>query len=241
MSTPADSPPVVFITGASGGLGQALVAEFHHHGWRVAAGYHHQKCFKKSDVTLPLPLDVTNGEAAARAVNETVRQWGRLDVLVNNAGVTEDSLLAQMAEADWDRVLDVNLKGAFLCSQAAIRPMMKQRSGHIVNLSSFVARVGRAGQANYAAAKAGLIGLTESLAKEVGSRNIRVNAVLPGVLGTPMTAQLTTEQLAALADENALGRINTVEEVARFIVFLAGTQNISGQLFQLDSRVARWA
>ena len=148
--------------------------------------------------------------------------------------------MAQLNPAAWDHVLDVNLKGAFLCAQAALRPMIKQRGGHILNIGSFVARVSRAGQANYAAAKAGLIGLTQSLAKEVGSRNVRVNAILPGVLATPMTAQLTPEQFAAISTENALGRISTVEEVARFTAFLAGTQNISGQLFQLDSRIARW-
>jgi 3-oxoacyl-[acyl-carrier protein] reductase len=185
-------------------------------------------------------LDVTDRAAAVDSVRTVLARWGRLDALVNNAGMTADKSLPQLSEADWDRVLDVNLKGAFSCSQAVLRAMMQQRAGHILNIASFVARVGRAGQANYAAAKAGLIGLTEALAIEVGSRNVRVNAILPGILATPMTARLAADQRQRLAGENALGRINDVEEVARFVVFLAGTQNISGQVFQLDSRVARW-
>jgi 3-oxoacyl-[acyl-carrier protein] reductase len=118
--------------------------------------------------------------------------------------------------------------------------MLKQRDGHILNLASFAARAGAAGQANYAAAKAALIGLTVSLAREMGARNVRVNAVLPGVLPTPMTAPLPPQQLAAFAAANALGRLNSVEEVARFIAFLAATHHISGQVFQLDSRIGRW-
>jgi 3-oxoacyl-[acyl-carrier protein] reductase len=119
--------------------------------------------------------------------------------------------------------------------------MLKQRDGHIINISSWSARVGGRGQSNYAAAKAGLLGLTTSLAKEVGSRNVRVNAVLPGVLGTKMTAHLTPEQLAEYASANVLGRINSIEEVAHFVVFLASLRNVSGQIFQLDSRIARWS
>ena len=236
----ADGKQVVLITGAAGGLGQALVAEFARAGWCVAAGIHRQTIALESDDAMTVALDVTNPAQAAAATAAVLQRWGRLDALINNAGVTGDALLAQMDEAAWDRVLDVNLKGAFLCAQAAIRPMMKQRDGHIIDIASFVARAGRAGQTGYAAAKAGLIGLTQSLAKEVGSRNVRVNAILPGVLATPMTAKLNEEQLSLIAGENALGRINTVEEVARFAVFLAETQNISGQVFQLDSRIARW-
>jgi 3-oxoacyl-[acyl-carrier protein] reductase len=154
--------------------------------------------------------------------------------------VTADALSWQLSEEDWDRVLAVNLKGAFLCAQAALRPILRQRNGHIINIGSFSGRAGQLGQANYAAAKAGLIGLTESLAKEVGSRNVRVNAVLPGVLPTSMTAKLSEAQLAEYAAANALGRINSLTEVAQFIVFLATMQNVSGQVFQLDSRIARW-
>lgn len=235
-----DNRRVALITGAAGGLGRALAAEFAGQGFRVVAAYHRAPVQEAGGNVWPLPLDVTDLGQVQHTVSQVLGRWGRLDVLVNNAGVTEDALVPQMDEAAWDRVLEVNLKGAFLCSQAVLRPMMKQRDGHIVNVTSFVARVGRAGQANYAAAKAGLIGLTQSLAKEVGSRNVRVNAILPGVLATPMIAKLTDEQLRTIAGENALGRINTVEEVARFLVFLARTENISGQLFQLDSRIGSW-
>ncbi|MBI5801687.1 MAG: SDR family NAD(P)-dependent oxidoreductase [Verrucomicrobia bacterium] len=234
-------PRVALITGASGGLGRALVAEFHAQGWRVAAGFHQENAHAESDSLLPLPLDVTSSDAVQSAVTQILSRWQRVDLLINNAGTTADNLSWQLTDEDWQRVLDVHLKGAFLCSQAVLRPMFKQRDGHILNIASFSARAGNRGQANYAAAKAALLGLTTSLAKEAGRRNVRVNAILPGVLRTPMTARLTPEQLAAFAAANALGRLNDLAEVARFTAFLATTQNISGQFFQLDSRIARWA
>jgi 3-oxoacyl-[acyl-carrier protein] reductase len=145
-----------------------------------------------------------------------------------------------VSEADWDVIIAVNLKGVVNCAQAALRPMLKRREGHIINIASFSGRVGQRGQTSYAAAKSGLFGLTASLAKEVGSRNVRVNAVLPGVLPTAMTSRLTEMQLAEFTAANALRRLNSIAEVARFVVFLSTLQNISGQLFQLDSRPARW-
>lgn len=240
MSQP-DHSRVALITGASGGLGRALVAEFLAQGWRVAAGFHRENAHTKTDSLWPLPLDVTSREGVADAVTKVTSGWQRIDLLVNNAGITVDRPLWQMDDDDWQRVLDVHLKGAFLCSQAVLRPMLRQRDGHILNIASFSGRNGNGGQANYAAAKAALLGLTTSLAKEVGSRNVRVNALLPGVLPTPMTAGLSPRQLETFAAANALGRLNDLAEVARFTAFLAGTQNISGQFFQLDSRIARWA
>jgi 3-oxoacyl-[acyl-carrier protein] reductase len=206
----------------------------------VAAGFHQQPIETGSEAICPIRLDVTNRAAVETALNTVLARWSRLDVLVNNAGLAADSALWQLREEDWDAVLSVNLKGAFLCAQAALRPMLKQRDGHILNIASFAARSGPRGQANYAAAKAGLLGLTQSLAKEVGSRNVRVNAVLPGVLPTPMTAKLGEPVLKAYAEANALGRLNSLPEVAQFVRFLAGMQNVSGQVFQLDSRTARW-
>lgn len=237
------SAPVIVITGAAGGLGSALVAAFAAAGWQVVATWHHTPLAKQSGEAgnvCPLQLDVTRREAVSGAFEEVLARFGRLDVLINNAGIAQDALVAQMSDTDWQAVLDVNLKGAFLCSQAAIRPMLRQRDGHILNISSFGGRVGRAGQANYSASKAGLIGLTQALAREAGSRNVRVNAVLPGFLRTRLVGDLSKEQLAAHAASNALGRLNEFAEVARFVTFLAGMRNVSGQVFQLDSRIGPW-
>lgn len=232
---------IVLITGAAGGLGRALTDAFLTAGWRVAAGQHHADVHQPTATLRPLKLDVTNAAQVKAAVAEVTAAWGRIDVLINNAGLTADGAIASLTVEDWQRVLDVNLKGAFLCSQAVLQPMMfDQRDGHIVNLSSFAAKNGHAGQANYVAAKAGLIGLTQSLAKEAGKRNVRVNAIFPGVLETPMTAHLTPEQRKSLAGANALGRSTTLEEVAAFVVHLAGMKNVSGQVFQLDSRIGAW-
>jgi 3-oxoacyl-[acyl-carrier protein] reductase len=232
--------PVVMVTGAGGGLGNALVAEFTAKGWRVVAGFHSSPPPGDDEQIFNAALDVTSTVAITAAVDKVLSRWGRIDALVNNAGLTDDQTSWQMDETAWQRVLDINLKGAFLCSQAVCRRMIRQRDGHIINISSFSGRVGQRGQANYAAAKAGLFGLTASLAQEVGSRNVRVNAVLPGVLRTRMTAKLSEAELQQFAEANALGRINSLDEVARFVVFLAGTKNISGQVFQLDSRIAPW-
>lgn len=233
-------PRVVIITGVGAGLGHTLAAEFHKQHWRVATGHRAEPPPANDVDVLPLQMDVTNGDSVRKAVDKVLDRWGRIDVLVNNAGAAADAALPQMDDTAWERVLAVNLKGAFLCAQAVSRAMIKQRDGHIINVSSFSGRAGQRGQANYAAAKAGQFGLTTSLARELGSRNVRVNAILPGVLPTKMTAARSADEMQQFAAANALGRINSVDEVARFIVFLAGTQNISGQLFQLDSRIAPW-
>lgn len=232
---------VVIVTGAGGGLGQALVTEFRKQRWRVAAGYRIAGSPLSDADVLPLQMDVTNAESVRSGVEKMLDHWQRVDVLVNNAGVAHDAALPQMDDEAWEQVLAVNLKGAFLCAQAVSRAMIRQRDGHIINVSSFSGRAGQRGQVNYAAAKAGQFGLTTALARELGSRNVRVNAILPGVLPTRMTASRSPDEMQQFAAANALGRINSIEEVARFIVFLAGTQNISGQLFQLDSRIAPWA
>jgi 3-oxoacyl-[acyl-carrier protein] reductase len=231
---------VAVITGAAGALGQALVSEFAKQGWHVCAGIHRKNSPGDQLDVLTLPLDVTYREQVETAFEQVLGKWGRIDVLVNNAGIVRDAALWEMTEEDFQEVLNVNLRGAYLCSQLALRPMLKQRDGHIVNISSFSGRCGSRGQANYATAKAGLFGLTTSLAREVGSRNIRVNAVLPGVLESGITAGLKPEQMEAYARANALNRINSAEEVARFVAFLVTMQNASGQIFQLDSRIAPW-
>lgn len=234
----AKEAKTVLITGAAGGLGSALVDAFILAGWRVAAGTHRNPLRNPDARILPLPLDVTRADSVARAVSTVLDRWGRMDVLINNAGIARDQLVPRMTEPEWQQVLDVNLKGAFLCSQAVLPAMTRQRDGHILNLASFSGRVGRLGAANYSAAKAGLVGLTQSLAREVGPHNIRVNAVSPGFLPTPLLGPLSESDLARHAADNALGRINELNEVAHFLVFLADMRNVSGQVFQLDSRIA---
>jgi 3-oxoacyl-[acyl-carrier protein] reductase len=241
MEANPDLAKVALVTGAGGGLGSGLVGEFAAQGWRVvAAGHRAPPDLTETELIWPVAMDVTDADQVEAVVKGVLERWGRIDLLINNAGITADGLSWQITEDEWERVLAVNLKGAFLCARAVIRPMLKQREGQIINISSLSGRQGQRGQANYAASKAGLLGLTEALAKEAGTRNVRVNAILPGVLPTPMTAGLGEKVLEEYARANTLGRLNTIAEVARFTVFLAGMKNVSGQVFQLDSRVARW-
>lgn len=225
-SPPVNSPPTALITGGQGDLAQAMRAELQQAGFVV-----HTPGRDTLDVTNP---------ASVRTFFCGVKQ---LDLLINNAGVCQDISVAKMTEEQFDHVLDVNLKGTFLVSQSALKLMSKQRNGHLVNIGSYSALSGPAGQANYAAAKAGLIGLTQSIAKEYGIRNVRANCVLPGFLETKMTRQLLEDAAwrETLLTQHTLGRLNTAQDVARFITFLHSMENISGQVFQLDSRVRRWA
>jgi 3-oxoacyl-[acyl-carrier protein] reductase len=218
-STSTLSPPLVIITGGGGDLARAIAVPFEEAGYRV-------ECPGRDE------LDVRRADAIE--VYFGTRE--KVAVLINNAGITGDALLARQSPADWADVIDTNLKGAHLCSQAAARRMMREREGHIINIGSYSALQPPVGQTAYAAAKAGLIGLTKSYAKEFGGRNIRVNCVLPGFLETRMTAALSEAARAAALERHALKRFNTTEEAARFIHFLATTANISGQVFQLDSR-----
>lgn len=236
---------VALITGAGSGLGAALVRGLVATGWRVAAAGHRAPPAEtwgdgNGDV-MACALDVTRREESALVVASLLERWGRLDLLVNNAGITMDRLLAGMRESDWDAVIDVHLKGAFLCSQAVLPAMIRQGHGHILNVGSFSGKQGAAGQVNYAAAKAGLMGLTLSLAREVAEHGVRVNGVLPGVLPTKMTAALSDSVRETLVEANLLKRMNSLEEVVSLVVGLAGTRDISGQVFQWDSRIGRWA
>jgi 3-oxoacyl-[acyl-carrier protein] reductase len=195
-----------------------------------------EEILKAGGQAMALQADFAEGTAPALAVEAVVKRWGRLDILVNNAGLTRDMLVIRMSEADWDIVLQTNLKAAFLCSKAALKPMLKQRYGRIVNVSSLAGVAGNAGQANYSASKAGLIGLTKSLAKEVGSRNITVNAVAPGFIGTELTAGLPPELLERARQAAAIQRIGTPDDVAPAIVFLASPEAsyITGQVLGID-------
>jgi 3-oxoacyl-[acyl-carrier protein] reductase len=217
--------PVAFITGGAGGLALALGAELRAQGWIVHAPSRAE-------------MDVTDKAQVQRAIGAL----GRLDLLIHNAGITRDALLLKMTEDEFSEVLQVHLKGAFLCSQAALKLMVKQRQGHIIHIGSFSALSGPAGQSNYAAAKAGLIALTQSLAAEYGPRGIRANCVLPGFLDTKMTRHLLDDdaQRLRILDSHTLGKLSTAEDAARFIAFLHTLPSVSGQVFQLDSRITRW-
>jgi len=185
---------------------------------------------------LAIEIDVSQAESVEAGIGEAIEAFGRIDILVNNAGITRDALLVRMREEDWDAVLDVNLKGAFLCSRAVAKVMMKQRSGCIVNITSIMGLTGNAGQANYASAKAGLIGFTKSLARELGSRNIRVNAVAPGWIDTAMTDSLPESVREAILKQIPLGRLGKAEDVAGAVVFLCSDEAsyITGQVLTID-------
>jgi 3-oxoacyl-[acyl-carrier protein] reductase len=219
------SPPVALITGGEGELARAIQQELISQGWTVHAPGH-------------LEMDVTSKDQ----VQQVIGNLGRLDLLIHNAGITRDRLLRQMSEADFSEVLAVHLKGAFLCAQAALPIMIAQGSGHLVQIGSFSAFSGPVGQTHYAAAKAGLIALTQSLAAEYGPLGIRANCVLPGFLRTRMTHSLleNEDQCRQVLAAHTLGRLNTVQDCARFIAFLDTLPAISGQVFQLDSRLSRW-
>lgn len=181
-------------------------------------------------------LNVTDGDSVTRYFSKL----NRIDLLINNAGVISDRLLAQMGDDDWSRVVDTSLRGSFLCSQAALPVMQRQQSGQILFIASRSAKSGPRGQANYAAAKAGMIGLCQSLAREHGADNIRANVVFPGYLPTKMNRHLPPDMVERHRMDNVLGRFNSVENVARFITFVASLDHISGQIFTLDSRIDRW-
>ena len=217
--------PVAFITGGAGDLALTISAELRAQGWVVHAPSHDE-------------MDATDKAQVQRAIGSLER----LDLLIHNAGITRDALLLKMTEDEFGDVLQVHLKGAFLCSQAALKLMVKQRQGHIIHVGSFSALSGPAGQSNYAAAKAGLIALTQSLAAEYGLRGIRANCVLPGFLDTKMTRHLLDDeaQRQRILASHTLGKLSTPEEAARFIAFLHTMPSVSGQVFQLDSRISRW-
>jgi 3-oxoacyl-[acyl-carrier protein] reductase len=180
--------------------------------------------------------DVTDPEQVAALVKHTLDTWQRIDILVNNVGVTRDGLLMMMSEDDWDLVLRINLKSVYLVSKAAVRPMMKQRGGRIVNISSVAGLSGNAGQANYAASKAGIIGLTKTMAKELGPRGITVNAVAPGFIPTDLTRELPADLIAKAVDLTPLGRLGTVDDVAGAVAFLVSDDAafMTGQVLRVD-------
>ncbi len=245
MASEQEVTRAAIVTGAVRGIGRATALRLAREGYQVVVNYRGDEALAREVVeeiegaggtAAAIRADVTDADEVGRMVEETVNRFGRLDVLVNNAGITRDTLVLRMREEDWDAVLATNLKGAFLCAKAAVRPMMRQRYGRIVNLSSVVGLVGNPGQANYAAAKAGLIGLTKTLAKEFGSRGITVNAVAPGFIETRLTDVLPEELKGRILEQIPLGRWGTPEDVAEAVAFFASpaASYITGAVLSVD-------
>ena len=236
---------VAVVTGAGRGIGHAIAVRLAKEGARVASvsrtGANAEKTASeinqlRDDAAKAYAVDVADQAAVQKAAAEIFEAFGRVDILVNNAGVTRDGLSMRMSMDDWDTVLNTNLKGAFNFTQAVMRPMIKQRSGRIINISSIAGLTGNAGQANYAASKAGLIGLTKTLARELASRGITVNAVAPGLIETDMTTVLSDEIRQAILQKVPLGKLGEPEDIAAAVAYLASAEAkyITGQVLTVD-------
>ncbi len=240
---------VAVITGSSRGIGAAIARRLAAEGARVVLNCHTsveaaeavaEEIRQAGGEALVVAADVSRSEEAQRLIQTTTAQWDRVDILVNNAGVTRDGLLMTMKEADWDAVLNTNLKSVFHCCKAVTRAMLRQRSGRIINITSVVGIVGQAGQTNYAASKAGIIGFTKSLARELGSRGITVNCVAPGYIPTALTDVLPEELKQAILEQTPLKRLGQPEEVAAAVAFLASDEAafITGHVLHVDGGLA---
>jgi len=236
---------VVLVTGGSRGIGQACALAFAGEGAQVVINYAgNEEAAQKTLGEIEklgakgkaLKFDVANAQACQEAIEGIVKEMGKLDVLVNNAGIAIDGLVMRISEDDFDRQLDVNLKGAFLLTKAVTRPMMKARKGAIINLTSIVGESGNAGQAAYAASKAGLLGLTKSVAKELASRNIRVNAVSPGFIETDMTSGIPAEARTKMLENIPLSRLGTAQEISDAVLWLASDRSsyVTGQVVRVN-------
>lgn len=235
---------VAIITGAARGIGFSIAEMLSEHGAtsviididQEAVNAAVQKIDDRGNRAVGFTADVTNSDEIASIFKEINKEFEKIDILINNAGITKDGLLMKMKEADWDAVINVNLKGTFICTQKVCRYMLKSRSGVILNIASVVGLMGNAGQANYAASKGGIIALTKSSAKEFASRNIRVNAIAPGFIQTEMTDKLPQEIIDNYSSAIPLSRLGTVKDVANLCIFLASEEAgyITGQTIQVD-------
>ncbi len=239
------SGKVAIVTGSSRGIGAAIAIVLAQQGAKVVINHRNSadgaEAVRQTIADLGgeagvIQADVSRFDDAQRLIKETVNVFGQVDILVNNAGTTRDKLIMTMKEEDWDIVIRTNLTSAYNCAKAAVRPMMKKRSGRIINITSVVGLAGQAGQSNYAASKAGLIGFTKSLAKEVGSRNITVNAIAPGFVPTALTNVLPHDMIDDAIRNTPLGRLGEPEDIAYAVAFLASDQAgfITGQVLSVD-------
>lgn len=238
------SDKVAIVTGASRGIGRAIALALAAQGAKVVASARNAEALAQlaeeikaqGGDALAVVGDVALEDDANNLVKQAVEAYGQVDVFVNNAGITRDGLLLRMKNDDWDAVLDTNLKGAFLCTRAVAKVMSKQRSGRIINISSVVGEMGNAGQANYCASKAGLLGLTKSVARELARRNVTVNAITPGFITTEMTEDMTEKAQEAMTEQIPLGRPGSAEDVANAVIFLASDQSayITGQVLGVN-------
>jgi len=235
---------VAIVTGASRGIGKAIAKQLSSCGAKIILIARNsdqlvtvkETIISNGGIAESIAGDVSNLNSISEIVTNTIDKWGRIDILVNNAGIARDNIIMRMKEDDWDSVMNVNLKGCFNGIKSVARPMIKNKAGRIINITSVIGQIGNAGQSNYAASKAGIMGLTKSMAKELGSRNITVNAVAPGYITTDMTNELNDEVKEQLKSSIPLGRLGTPDDVANLVCFLASDEAgyITGQTFNVD-------
>ena len=235
---------VAIVTGASRGIGEAIAKKISSCGAKIILIARNsdqlvavkETIISNGGIAESMAGDVSNLNSISEIVTNTIDKWGQIDILVNNAGIARDNIIMRMKEDDWDSVMNINLKGCFNGIKSVARPMIKNKAGRIINITSVIGQIGNAGQSNYAASKAGIMGLTKSMAKELGSRNITVNAVAPGYITTDMTNELNDEVKEQMKSSIPLGRLGTPDDVANLVCFLASDEAgyITGQTFNVD-------